>query len=175
MLILETERLLLRHLEPGDLDDLWAIYSDPAISQFIPDIARTRDETVAELKWFQNGHPRHPELGLWATVLKVDGCFIGRCGLLPWTFDGQFDVEVAFTIAQVHWGQGLATEAALAIRDHAFHTLGLTRLICLIEHGNVASQRVAEKIGMAFEKEGRDEIGPFQLYSMLKTNKSPQE
>jgi ribosomal-protein-alanine N-acetyltransferase len=54
----------------------------------------------------------------------------------------------------------------LAIRDYAFETLGLTRLICLIEHGNGASQRVAQKIGMVFEKEARDEIGPFQLYAM---------
>jgi ribosomal-protein-alanine N-acetyltransferase len=164
--ILETERLLLRHQEPDDLDALWSLYSDPEVVRYIPDVSRTREETQKEIAWFQNGHPRHAELGLWATVLKENGAYIGRCGLLPWTLDGQFEVEVAYLIGRAQWGKGLATEAALAIRDYAFQTLGLTRLVCLIDHGHVASQRVAEKIGMAFEKEGRDEIGPFQLYSM---------
>jgi ribosomal-protein-alanine N-acetyltransferase len=166
MHILTTDRLLLRHQELDDLDALWALYSDPAVVRYIPDAPRTREETLEQIEWFQHGHPRHPELGLWATVLKESGQFIGRCGLLPWTIDGQHEVEVAFALAQAHWGQGLATEAALAIRDYAFQTLGLTRLVCLIDHGNVASERVAEKIGMAFEKEGRDEIGPFQLYTL---------
>ncbi len=68
-------------------------------------------------------------------------------------------------IAQTHWGQGLGTKAAQAILDYGFEQLGLRRLICLIDHDNTASIRVAEKIGMAFEKEGQDEKGPFLLYA----------
>jgi RimJ/RimL family protein N-acetyltransferase len=64
------------------------------------------------------------------------------------------------------WGQGLGTEAARGIRDYAFEQLGLTRLICLIDEDNQASTRVAKKIGMAFEKTGRDELGPFHLYAI---------
>ena len=45
-----------------------------------------------------NGHPKHPELGLWATIYKETNQFIGRCGLLPWTVDGKYEVEVAYTI-----------------------------------------------------------------------------
>lgn len=168
MKILETERLLLRHLTPDDLNDLWALYCDPEITKFIPDAPRTYDETREELEWHQHGHPTHPTLGLWATIHKESGDFIGRCGLLPWTFDGVDEVEVAYTIAQAYWGQGLATEAALAIRDYANQKLGLTRLVCLIDADNRASARVAEKMGMAFEREAEDEIGPFHLYSMGK-------
>jgi len=168
MKILETERLLLRHLTPDDLDDLWALYCDPEITKFIPDAPRSYAEAREELEWHQHGHPRHPELGLWATVHKASGQFIGRCGLLPWTFDGVDEVEVAYTIARNFWGQGLATEAALAIREYAFGKLGLTRLVCLIDAENRASARVAEKIGMAFEREAEDDIGPFHLYSMEK-------
>ncbi|MBK6326205.1 MAG: GNAT family N-acetyltransferase [Chloroflexi bacterium] len=90
---------------------------------------------------------------------------MGRCGLLPWTIDGQDEVEVAYTIAPSHWGQGLGAEAAQAILDYGFDTLGLTRLVCLIDEENVASIRVAGKMGMAFEKASRDEIGPFWLYT----------
>ena len=115
-----------------------------------------------------HGHPKNPDLGLWATVHKETGRFIGRCGLLPWTIDGKDEVEVAFTIAREYWGQGLATEAARAILQHGLEGLNLSRLICLIELENIASQRVAEKIGMRFEREARDEMGPFLIYSINK-------
>lgn len=168
MIILETRRLRLRHLEPGDLNDLFALYCDPEVSRYIPDAPTTLAETQEELAWFRNGHPRHPELGLWATIEKGFNRFVGRCGLLPWTIDGRFEVEVAYTIARTHWGQGLATEAAQAVKSYGFDTLGLTRLVSLIDQDNAASIRVAEKIGMVFEKEERDEVGPFLLYAVQK-------
>lgn len=166
MIILETDRLILRRLTPADLDDLWALYCDPEITRFIPDAPRSRDEAREELEWHQNGHPHRPELGLWATIHKAGGQFVGRCGLLPWQIDGVDEVEVAYTIAHAYWGQGLATEAALAIRDYAFQRLGLSRLVCLIDGENRASARVAEKMGMAFEKACEDEMGPFLHYAM---------
>jgi ribosomal-protein-alanine N-acetyltransferase len=166
--ILETERLILRHQVPADLDDLWALYCDPEITRYIPDAPRSRAEAQEELEWHMNGHPKYPELGLWATVQKETGTFIGRCGLLPWTIDGQNEVEVAYTIAREYWGQGLATEAAQAILQYGFERLNLPRLISLIDPDNIASQRVAEKIGMTFEKEGRDEIGSFWIYSITR-------
>lgn len=169
MEILETERLLLRHLEPTDLDALFALYCDPEMVRFIPDASQTLAEVQEELEWFRNGHPRHPELGLWATIHKETGRFIGRCGLLPWTIDGQFEVEVAYLIDKTFWGQGLATEAAQAIAAYASETLGYARLVCLIDGENVASIRVAEKIGMSFEKASEDEHGPFWLYSQTLT------
>jgi RimJ/RimL family protein N-acetyltransferase len=109
-------------------------------------------------------------MGLWATIHKGTGKFIGRCGLLPWTIDQREEVEVAYLLVKEYWGQGLATEVAQAILDYGFEHLQLSRLICLIDHENQASMKVAVKIGMAFEKEGRDEIGPFLVYSI---NKQP--
>ncbi len=168
MTILETDRLLLRRLVPSDLDSLYALYRDPEIRRYFPEGVLTYQETREELEWFLNGHPRHPELGLWATIYKPDNRFIGRCGLLPWTIDGQFEVEVAYLLDKAYWGQGLASEAARGIVEYAFGRLGLTRLVCLIDAQNRASIRVAEKIGMAFEKTGEDEKGPFLLYAMQK-------
>ncbi len=151
-LILETKRLLLRRQVPEDLDALWALYCNPEITKFIPDAPRTYAEAREELEWHQHGHPKYPELGLWATIYKATGQFIGRCGLLPWTIDDQLEVEVAYTIAQEYWGQGLATEAAQAILDYGFQKLKLPALICLIDPENIASQRVAEKIGMSLRE-----------------------
>lgn len=152
MIILETRRLILRHEIPEDLDDLYQLYCDPEITRYIPDAPRNYQETREELKWFLNGHPKFPELGLWATIYKETGKFIGRCGLLPWMIDGRQEVEVAYTIARAYWGQGLATEAAQAILHYGFGKLKLPRLICLIDPQNTASQKVASKIGMTLWK-----------------------
>ena len=167
-IILETKRLVLRHQVLQDLDDLWALYCDPEITRYIPDAPRSRQEAKEELEWHRNGHPRFPELGLWATIHKETGRFIGRCGLLPWTIDERQEVEVAYTITWEYWGQGLATEAAKAILGYGFGHLNLSRLVSLIDSENIASQKVAEKIGMTFEKEARDELGPFLIYSLNK-------
>ena len=169
MKILETERLLLRHLVLEDLDSLYELYRDPQVTRFIPDAPTSIEETREELEWFLNGHPNHPELGLWATIYKESGRFIGRCGLLPWTIEGKQEVEVATTIAREFWGLGLGTEAAQAVLDYAFDQLHIERLICLIEPENTASQRVASKIGMSLEREvdgiGGDGI-PTWIYSI---------
>jgi RimJ/RimL family protein N-acetyltransferase len=165
MIILETPRLVLRHLEPADLDALFALYRDPEIRRYYPDGTRTRAETEEDLNYFRNGHPEHPNLGLWATVEKGTGVFLGRCGLLPWKIDGKDEVELAFLIDKTRWREGLATEASLAIIQYAKTQLQLGRLMCVITHGNLASVGVAEKVGMAFEREYTDEFGPCMIYA----------
>lgn len=173
MQILETSRLILRHQTPEDLDHLWALYGDPDVTRFIPDAPRTIEQAWEELDWHRNGHPRRPDLGLWATIHKPTGKFIGRCGLLPWTIDGQDEVEVAYLIAKAFWGQGLGTEVAQGLAEYAFEQLHLSRLICLIDAENIASIKVATHIGMTFEKESRDEMGPFLVYARNKENVTP--
>jgi RimJ/RimL family protein N-acetyltransferase len=66
---------------------------------------------------------------------------------------GRQEVEIGYRLARSAWRQGYATEAARAVRDYAFFTLGIRRLIALIDPENLASVRVAEKIGMRYEKE----------------------
>ena len=166
--IVETKRLIFRRLIPDDLEALFALYSDPEVRRYFPEGTLTYEETREELEWFLNGHPAHPELGLWATIHKETGEFIGRCGLLPWTIEDRPEVEVAYMLAKAYWGQGLGTEAAQAILDYGFEQLHLSRLICLIDAENQASQKVAQKIGMTFEKEVDDGKGPALLYSTSK-------
>ena len=165
MKILETERLILRRLLPEDLDDLFALYRDPEIRRYFPEGTLTYEETQEELEWFLNGHPEHPELGLWATIHKETNQFIGRCGLLPWTIDGQYDVEVAYLLSKAYWRQGLGTEVARAILNYGFEQLHLSRLICLIDPDNQASIKVAQNMGMTLEKMGQDESGSFLVYA----------
>ena len=174
MKILETDRLILRRLIPEDLDNLFTLYRDPEIRRFFPDSpdgTLTYEQTKEELEWFLNGHPEHPELGLWATIYKETNQFIGRCGLLPWTLEGQYEVEIAYLLDKQYWRRGLASEAAQAILHYGFEQLGLSRLVCFIDPANIASQGVAEKIGMTLEKEmdGFEGDGiPFRIYSISK-------
>jgi ribosomal-protein-alanine N-acetyltransferase len=166
--IVETKRLILRLLTMDDLDALFALYRDPEVRQYFPEGTLTYEETKEELEWIINVYYGQYGFGLWATIHKETGEFIGRCGLLPWTIEERSEVEVAYLIAKEYWGQGLGTEAAQAIRDYGFEQLHLSRLICLIDRANQASIKVATKIGMTFEKEGEDEKGPFLLYSIHK-------
>lgn len=149
--ILETPRLLLRHLEMNDLPELFDLYQDPEIRRYFPDGVLSYEDTREELEWYLEGHPQYPDLGLWATVHKESGKFIGRCGLLPWEIDGKLEIEIAYLLDKNYWHQGLATEAASRILDYAFEKLNLTRLICLMHPDNIASQKVAERIGMKLE------------------------
>ena len=96
-----------------DLEALFKFYSDSDVTRYIPDAPKTYDESKEELEWFMNGHPKFPELGFWATIHKESGDFIGRCGLLPWTIDGQDEVEVAFALSKQCWGQGLGYRSGI--------------------------------------------------------------
>jgi RimJ/RimL family protein N-acetyltransferase len=152
MNILETERLLMRRLVASDLDDLYALYRDPEIRRYFPEGTLTLEETREELAWSLNGHPDHPKLGLWATTHRPTGQFIGRCGLLPWTIDGVNEVEIAYLIAKPWQRQGLGAEAARALVRYGFETLGLKRLIALIDPEHKASIGTAMKAGLRFWK-----------------------
>ena len=163
--MLETRRLTLRHLEPGDLAPLFALYRDPEMRRYFPDGTLTLAQTQEELEWFRHGHPEHRQLGLWATIERSTGAFLGRCGLLPWSIDGVAEVELAFLIDKRRWGEGFGTEAAAGIVRYARDALRLARLICLVMPGNAASARVARKVGMDFERDYTDAFGTCQLYS----------
>ena len=165
MLILETPRLLMRRLEPGDLDDLAALYADAETRRYFLEGVLTRDETAEELEWFRNGHPDDPRLGLWATIEKSSGAFIGRCGLLPWLIEGRDEIEIAYLIARSHWRQGFGGEAAQALVRYGFDKLGLSRLIALIHPDNIASARTAQSAGLQFVRPLTLDGTPYHLYA----------
>lgn len=173
MIVRETDRLILRHIESSDLDALHALMSDPDVMRYvgtgspktrqqterlmgfwIADNGRAWDEhTLERLPQLRRAIERDAHFALWATVEKRTNRLIGRCGLLAWDLEGRKEVEVGYMIGKAHWGQGFATEAASAIRDYGFDRLGFERLISLIQPGNVASQRVAIKNGMRHERD----------------------
>jgi RimJ/RimL family protein N-acetyltransferase len=85
-------------------------------------------------------------------ILSATGEFAGDCGLTPQRVDGAEEIELGYHILAHLQGKGYATEAAAACRDFARDTLGLQRLIAIINPANIPSQRVAAKIGLKPEK-----------------------
>jgi RimJ/RimL family protein N-acetyltransferase len=168
-IILETERLMLRRLTMNDLDDLFALYHSPEVRKYYSEGIPSYAETKQELAWMINHCYARYGFGMWATIHKATGKFIGRCGLTPMDIEGHEEIEVGYMLATEYWGQGLATEAALAILRYGFEQAGLARLICVINPGNVASSKVALKIGMKLEIDGDVNGEPTLLYSMDKT------
>jgi RimJ/RimL family protein N-acetyltransferase len=159
---LETERLTLRPLALDDLEDLARFVSDPETMRYIGGGGtRTREQARDTLgRMIESFRARgYGQLGL---VRKKDEAFLGRCGLLVWdratwtitdALDRPVETEVGYLLGREHWGNGYATEAALAVRDWALAELGLERLIALIYPDNVRSIRVAQKLGMEPEDE----------------------
>ena len=151
MIVLETARLTLRHLAPDDLDALANIQADPEVMRFFPSGPRSRDLTERDIDRCIATQVEHG-FSLWATIDRADGRLIGRCGLIPQSLGGVQEVEIAYLIARSHWGLGLATEAAHALRDHGMSRLGHKRLVSIIHRDNLASRRVAEKAGLQPER-----------------------
>lgn len=168
-----------------DLDDLATIYRDPDVRRYFPEGTLSYEETRKELEWIIDVYYGRYGFGLWATIYKETGSFVGRCGLLPWTITiGQegdpaliatsehppglagSEVEVAYLLAKDYWRQGLGTEAAQAIVDYGFEDLHLTRLICLFDPANRASAGVARNIGMMFERDVELDGELVPLYSI---------
>jgi RimJ/RimL family protein N-acetyltransferase len=92
---------------------------------------------------------------------------IGFCGLSRFSdVGGRPETELGYRLARASWGRGFATEAARAVRDYAFDTLGIPRLISIIDPRNAASIRVAGKTGMRYEKEVTFQGHLVHIYAM---------
>lgn len=148
--VIETARLILRPMVAGDAPALLHIFADPLVMASFGEAPFTADQMAAWVGRNLEHQERHG-YGLYSVVLKENGLLVGDCGLERMEVDGRVEAELGFDFRSDYWQRGLATEAATAVCDHALHTLGLPRLISLIREGNVASRRVAEKIGMRLE------------------------
>jgi RimJ/RimL family protein N-acetyltransferase len=173
---LETERLVLRKPELGDRDGYAELWGDPEVVRFLGGTTVPPDEVPAGIERMLGQWERHG-VGLFSVVRKEDDQLVGRVGYLLWDterwvhamseeLEGPLELEIGWTLIRAFWNQGYATEAAIACRDHAFGELGRERVISLIAPENVASIRVAEKIGESYERDVELRLGPVGLYSL---------
>jgi RimJ/RimL family protein N-acetyltransferase len=146
---LETTRLRLRSLRGGDFEDYAALYADREVVRFIS----TGEIWSRGRSWrhmaFAVGHWQLEGFGAWVAEEKATGAFVGMVGFWePATWPG---FELSWHLARQYWGRGYATEAAAAALAHAFTVWRRDHVISLVDPANLASIRVAERIGERLE------------------------
>jgi len=154
---LETERLVLRPWTADDVGLLLRLSKEPRVTRYIAagDIWPAQKALEVSDRVVGHWHDRH--YGWYVAVSKVTGQELGFTaldvarpeteGLTP----GEH--EIGWWLDPDHWGHGYTTEAAKAVRDHAFNTLSVPHLAARIHPENTGSVAVATKLGMALQEE----------------------
>lgn len=153
MIIIETERLIIRHFHLLDAEALEGIFCDPEVMRY--------GQGVHDKEWIQNWLGRCLKryytdwgFGLWAVIEKGPVEVIGYCGLSYFpNICGVPEIEIGYRLIRKKWCKGYATEAASAVCQYAFEKLSIKRLIALVDPGNINSLRVVEKLKMKYEKD----------------------
>ncbi|RME14449.1 MAG: N-acetyltransferase [Alphaproteobacteria bacterium] len=139
---LETERLILRAMRPGDIEEEAAFFATERSRWVGGPLPRERVwRAVAAMI----GHWALRGFGFWALEDKAGGRYLGRVGL--WQPEGWPDREIGWTLMDHAEGKGFAFEAARAARRFAYETLGWHTAISLIEGGNARSEALATRLG----------------------------
>lgn len=148
---LTTARLRFRRLTLADVEAWMPYIESPEAVRFMGFTPGSRADCEAMIqrsldRYAQNGS------GLHMLERRDTGEPVGQCGLLVQEVDGVTELEIGYHLLPAHWHQGYATEAARACRDLAFRLKLAPGLVSLIDVGNTASQRVAQRNGMTEEK-----------------------
>ena len=143
---LETPRLLLRRFTPDDRAWLGELYADPEVTRYLGGLQGPEAVDRMLRDRILNYYDAHPGFGIWMTIERDTGV---RAGFhLLNNIQGETIIQVGFALARWAWGRGYATEMATAVLQHGFVTLGLPNIAGMASLGNLASQRVLEKIGL---------------------------
>ena len=147
---LDTTRLYLRTLEPGDLNFLYTHFSQPQVNRYLLDAEPvSRLEQAQEILDFFM-HPLNATYNRWL-ISKAGGKPIGTCGYHKWDTRNR-RVEIGYDLSPAHWNEGYMTEALESVLKYGFETMHLHRVEALVHPENRASLRVVERLG--FRQEG---------------------
>jgi hypothetical protein len=169
MIMIETNRLLLREMGPEDFDALYAVLADSDIMQHYP---YTFDEAHVR-NWINKNIERYRVFGfgLWAVCLNATGEMIGDCGLTMQRIGGTILPEIGYHIAKAHQRRGYAKEAALAVRDWTFAHTPFGMVYSYMKQSNLPSAAVARADGMTLLREYTDaEQEQTAIYGISRTD-----
>lgn len=167
--LFETERCWLRPFHPEDAEGVYNLNLHPDI------LVHTTDppfESIAAAEAFIKAYRAYEEFGFgrWAVILKSTNKFAGWCGLKFILSENEVDIGYRFLPEQ--WGKGLAVETAAVCIRAGIHEFGLRRIVARIHKENFRSVRVAEKLGMQYEKDLMYDGIPWLNYVHIKEPKS---
>jgi RimJ/RimL family protein N-acetyltransferase len=150
-MIIETERLILRHLSADDAEFVLALLNEPSFIRYIGDKGVRNLEDAR--RYINDGPVKSYEVngfGLNLVQLKTGNTPIGICGVLK--RDTLPDPDIGFAFLPSYWNQGYALESAAAVMAHARETLGLGRILAITSPDNEASEKLLGKIGLRFRR-----------------------
>jgi len=151
MIILETERLQIRSLEPSDTESMCRVFGDEEVMRF-GDGVKGRKWVQSWIKRQIDDYSKNSTAGVWALARAIDQMIIGYCGIMHFPdICGSPEYEIAYRLAREFWGCGYGTEAVIAVRDYGFNQLDHARFISIIDPDNIRSINVAIKAGMRHE------------------------
>jgi RimJ/RimL family protein N-acetyltransferase len=151
MIVLETARLILRHLVLSDAPFILELVNEPSWIRFIGDKGvRTLDDARDYLAKGPIAMYERCGFGLYLTALKDGGAPIGMCGLIR--RDSLEDVDIGFAFLPRYWGKGYAVESAAAVMEHGKAALGMRRIVAITSIDNDRSIKVLERIGLKYER-----------------------
>ena len=150
-IVAETDRLILRTEAEGDLDRWMEVINTSAVMQHLGGVCE-RHEVAARFAKKAAGIAKSG-YGLWHLQTKSDGQLIGQCGFGPIDVESAGPVlnagtQIGWSIAESHWRQGYASEAARAAIDLAFNSFGINQLYAQTSNANRPSWAMMEKLGM---------------------------
>ncbi|HEY5317562.1 MAG TPA: GNAT family N-acetyltransferase [Solirubrobacteraceae bacterium] len=150
----ETERMIAERLRPRHEDELAVLLSDPRVSGTLwPGEPPPSDAQLRYILCDKVDHWDRYGFGLWLLRDRATGAMVGRGGLQHSVVGRDGEIEAGWAIVPERWGEGLATELADACTAVAFGTLELGQVIAMALPTNVASRRVMEKSGFAYERD----------------------
>jgi [ribosomal protein S5]-alanine N-acetyltransferase len=147
---LETDRLLLRDLEPGDWESMLAVEGDAEAVRYQSYEPRTAEGCRDYIAHDLASRGRARSTFDLAVILTETGRYAGRVGLDVKRAERRVG-ELWFILDRALWGRGLMPEAARALMDFGFDELGLHRVFLECDPRNTGSVRLAEKLGMQRE------------------------
>lgn len=162
--ILTTKRCNISLLNDGDYQDLLAMRTDPRVMRFVGDGDVQTSEQVRQHVELARSYYDDYGLGFFCVRRLSDDAFLGQAGLFHLGFDvHESRHELAYRFACRHWGQGYATECAVALIDWGFGQFDWLEIIAMVDANNVASQRVMQKAGMVSQgcMRYRDRLVPY--------------
>lgn len=147
------ERVYLRDYKEEDQPFLAAMLQDSEVMRYIGNgSVKEEGEATRLINRILETYKENPNLGLKLLIRKEDEVKLGHAGIVQQMVDGKEEWEIGYWIARPHWGEGYASEVARSLKDFGFKSLKAKKLISLIQPGNLASRRVAEKLGMSVER-----------------------
>ncbi|GEK58996.1 N-acetyltransferase [Marinococcus halophilus] len=158
-----TERLSFRSMQHKDHPLLKNIFQDKDVMRYYADLKSEKE--INEWIHWNKSHYLSYGVGMWIVEDRHTQSFIGQCGLVPERIEGNISIELGYLLTPENWGLGYASESAAMVRDFAFYSLAIPKLVSVIDPANTPSIKVAENIGMTYQRPVRRWNRSLSLYA----------